>query len=200
MTYFDGLNTNEHERSIGTGSNEPLAVGFYDLVITRNVMKQNSEKAKDPQGKYIEVEFDVQNTNNRKYWEKFNIINKSQDAVRIGKEHFADLLKAVGITSLPAGELDEGDPIPDLNGRSVCGYLVIEKGSNGFADSNKCQKYLPSGSTEADYQAWYASKKGSAPAKGAVPEKKTWGAAAPAAEAAPVATQAIAMPSWKKKS
>lgn len=175
MAYFDGIKTQDYQRTIGTGSSDPLPLNFYELMITRNIMKQNSERAKDPQGKYIEVEFDVVSPhefNRRKYWEKFNIINKSQDAIRIGKEHFSDLLEAVGITELPAKDLAESNPLPELNGKSVCGYLVIEKGSNGFRDSNKCLKYLPIGSTQADYEAWYASKKGS---EGAA-DKKGWGA------------------------
>lgn len=198
MTYFDGLDTNQYERTVGTGSNDPLPVGFYELVITRNTLKKASERAKDTNGKYIEVEFDVQipaEFNRRKYWDKFNIINKSQEAVRIGKEQFSDLLKQVGITSLPAGELDESCPVPELLGRSVCAYLAIDKGQNGYNDSNKCLKYLPSGSTLADYEAWYASKKGAA--KTVVPEKKAWGAQPSAPAAQPEAKKAAP---WKKTS
>jgi len=199
MAYFDGLNTNEYERSIGSGGNEPLPVGFYEFVITRNQLKQASAKAKDPQGKYIEVEFNVvqpESMNKRKFWDKFNIINKSIDAVRIGKEQFSDLLKQVGITSLPAGELDEENPVPDLNDKFVCAYLSIEKGTNGYADSNKCLKYFPSGSTLATYEAWYASKKGEK--KAAAPAKASWGSQ----PAAPVAAQPVAAGAkpWARKS
>lgn len=198
MVYFDGLNTEEHERTVGTGSNEPLPVNFYEFVITRNVIKKNGDKAKDPNGKYIEVEFDVVSPaafNRRKYWEKFNIINKSQDATRIGKEHLSDLLVQAGIMSLPAGEMEDSNPIPALNGRSVCGYLVIEKGTNGYSDSNKCLKYLPSGSSIDDYNNWYASKKGGKPS-GAV-EKKGWGTQPAQAVASSQAEPKKTAP-WKK--
>ncbi len=197
MTYFDGLDTNQYERTIGSGGNEPLPVGFYEFVITRNQLKQATAKAKDPHGKYIEVEFDVQSPpelNRRKLWDKFNIINKSAEAVRIGKEQFSDLLKQVGITNLPAGELDENNPVPDLNGRSVCAYIAIEKGTNGYNDSNKVLKYLPSGSTIGDYEAWYATKKTAK--KGEIPERKSWGAAPVAATTQPEAKKAAP---WGKK-
>lgn len=188
MAYFDGMNTNDYERTIGASSSDPLPIGFYELIITRNIMKAT----KTGTGQYIEVEFDVvqpAELNRRKFWDKFNIINKSQDAQRIGREQFSDLLKQVGINNLPAGELDESCPVPDLNSRMVCAELGIDKGTNGYKDSNKCLKYMPSGSTKADYEAWYASKKGSKPAAGsAAPAKQIWGAQPQEAAAVPAAT------------
>lgn len=205
MTYFDGLNTNEYERTIGNGSNSPLPVGFYEFVVTRNIVKKATMKAKDPNGQYIEVEFDVvqpQEHNRRKIWNKFNIINKSQDAVRIGREQLADLLQQIGITNLPAGELDETNPVPDMNGRMVCAYIAIEPGTNGYQDSNKCLKYLPSGSTVADYEAWidaalHASKKGAA--KASVAERKAWGATAAVAQQEVAAQPVAGAKPWGRK-
>lgn len=175
MTTFEGLNTEEHERSIGNG-NSILPQGFYQLAVVRNMLKQNSDRAKDPQGKYVEVEFDVispQNFSRRKYWEKFNIVNKNSDAVRIGKEHLSDLVQALGITRLEGGTLEPSNPFPALMGKTVGAYLGVEKGSNGYADSNKCMKYLPAGSTQADYDAWVAGKKGNAAASGAT-TRQSW--------------------------
>lgn len=181
-----GFDTNEYERTIGTGSSDPLPVGFYGLVITRSVIKDT----KDGGGKYLEVEFDIAEPSqygNRKFWDKFNIFNKNTTAQKIGREHLSDLLKAIGLG---------GDAEPDdMLGASVNAYLLIEPGSGGYGPKNKCGKYLTTGTTEADYQAWYASKKGSAKA-GQVPERKAWGSApAAAAQAAPAAgTKAP----WKK--
>lgn len=188
-----GFDTNEYERTVGTGSSDPLPVGFYGLVITRSVIKDTKPDAQgNPTGgKYLEVEFDIaepSQCSNRKFWDKFNIFNKNSTAQKIGREHLSDLLKAIGLG---------GDAEPeDMVGASVNAYLLIEPASNGYGPKNKCGKYMASGTTEADYQAWYASKKGAAKA-GQVPERKAWGAApAATAQAAPAAGAKVAP--WKK--
>lgn len=181
-----GFDINEYERTVGGGGNNPLPVGFYGMVITRSVIKPT--KAGD--GKYLEVEFDITDPSdygNRKFWDKFNIFNKNPTAQKIGREQLSDLLKSLG--------LDGSAEPDDMVGASVNAYLLIEPPKDGWEAKNKCGKYLPTGTTEADYQTWYASKKGAA--KAAAPEKKAWGAAAPAADAEPAAK---ATPSWKKKS
>lgn len=181
-----GFDTNEYERTVGGGGSNPLPVGFYGMVITRSVIKDT--KAKD--GKYLEVEFDIaepSDYSNRKFWDKFNIFNASAKAQRIGREQLSDLLQAIGLS---------GDAEPDdMVGASVNAYLLIEPAKGDWEAKNKCGKYLPTGTTEADYQAWLAKAKGAA--KSAAPEKKAWGAATPAAAAEPAAKAA---PSWKKKS
>lgn len=182
-----GFDTSEYERTVGTGSREPLPIGFYNLVITRSVMKPT--KAGD--GKYLEVEFDIAapaEYGNRKFWDKLNIFNKNTVAQKIGREQLSDLLKAINLSG-------EADP-EDMVGASVNAYILIEPAKDGWEAKNKCGKYMPSGTTEEDYQAWFAQAKGAA--KAAAPEKKAWGAAAPAAAAEPAAKAAV--PSWKKKS
>ncbi len=181
-----GFDTNEYERTVGGGGANPLPVGFYGLVITHALIKAT----KDETGKYLEVEFDIAEPGdygNRKFWDKFNIFNKSATAQKIGREQLSDLLKAIG--------LDGSAEPEDMVGASVNAYLLIEPPSNGYSAKNKCGKYLPTGTTQADYDAWYASVKGAA--KAVAPEKKAWGATAPAATA--TAEPAKAVPSWKKK-
>lgn len=180
-----GFDTKEYERTVGGGGNNPLSVGFYGLVITRSVIKPT--KAGD--GKYLEVEFDITDPSdygNRKFWDKFNIFNKNPTAQKIGREQLSDLLKSLG--------LDGSAEPDDMVGASVNAYLLIDPPKDGWEAKNKCAKYLPTGTTEADYQAWFAQAKGAA--KAAAPEKKSWGAAAPAATAEPAAKAAV--PSWKK--
>lgn len=172
-----GFDTNEYERTVGTGSSEPLPIGFYGLVITRSIMKLTNDKT----GKYLEVEFDVVEPSehgNRKFWDRFNIFNNNATAQKIGREQLSDLLKSLG--------LDGSAEPEDMVGASVNAYLLIEPGSNGYGPKNKCGKYLPTGTTEADYQAWKAQAKGAAKA------------AAPVAQAAK-ATPAASVPSWKKQ-
>lgn len=178
MTYI-GLDATQYERSIGTGENTPLPAGFYQGTISRANLKDNKPTAKDPNGKYLEVEFDInlpEEFNNRKFWDKFNIINSNATAVKIGKEQLADLVQALGMTNL--GEAD------DLIGRACSFVLKVDPAKPPYGASNACLKYLSSNATQADYETWLASKKGGA---------KT----ATVAQAAAPAS-AAAKPAWKK--
>lgn len=193
MTYI-GLDTTQHERTIGSGGNTPLPSGFYSGIITRAELRDNKPTAKDPNGKYLEVEFDITSPSdfgNRKFWDKFNLVNSNAIAVKIGKEQLSDLAQALGMTNL--GDAEE------MIGKECSFVLSVKPAEGPYQASNNCMKYLPIGSTQADYDAWYAAKKGASKA-GQVPERKAWGApvAAPAAEAAaPAATGKKAAP-WKK--
>jgi hypothetical protein len=191
---FIGLDSTQFERTIGSGSDSPLPTGFYKAAITRAELKDNKPTAKDPNGKYLEVEFDINEPfeyGNRKFWDKFNLINSNPVAVKIGKEQLADLAQALGIAML--GDADE------LIGKSCALYLTVKPAQGQYSASNACMKYLPPEASEADYQAWYASKKGSRPVAGAAPERKAWGAAPAAAEAVPDAPATKAAAPWKKK-
>jgi len=201
MSNFDlsslGEDFTQYERTVGSGSSSPLPIGFYSGVITRADMKDTKpdQQGNPTYGKYLEIEFDITSPpehGNRKFWDKFNVVNKNQTAVKIAKEQLGDLLKALGFTTSPNTE--------QLIGHEVCMYLAIEPARGNFKESNKCLKYLPIGSTEEDYQSWYASKKGAAKAAvGTVPERKTWGA--PAATPTPAVASSTPKPavaSWKK--
>lgn len=185
MTFF----TVEGEgRTLGSGGGV-LPTGYYEGVIVRAELRDNKPTAKDPNGKYVEVEFDIQSPqdfSNRKMWDKFNLINQSETAVRIAKEQFEDLLLALGVKSIGTPE--------DLLNKFVGFYLEIDPGKNGYSDSNKVAKYLPSGSSEADYLAWIGAAKAAKKDNKGEP-KKSWGTAAPAA-AKPAA--AAGKPSWAK--
>lgn len=196
MSDFDlsslGEDFTQYERTVGEGGATTLPIGFYTGIITR----ANMNETKDGTGKYLEIEFDITSPSqfsNRKFWDKFNIINKNPTAVKIAKEQLADLLKALGFAHPPNTS--------EMEGREVAMYLGLypartdQKTGKTYSESNKCLKYLPADATEEDYHAWYASKKGNAN-KGVVPERKAFGAAAPAAQ--PAATGAPKA-SWKKK-
>ena len=196
MSSFDlsslGEDFTQYERTVGEGGATTLPTGFYRGIITRADMKDT----KDGAGKYLEIEYDITDPSefsNRKFWDKFNVVNSNPTAVRIAKEQLGDLLKALGFGHSPQTE--------DMVGREVALYLVVKpartdpKSGKTFSESNSCMKYLPVNCNEQDYHDWYASKKGNAN-KGVVPERKAFGAAAPASQ--PAATGAPKA-SWKTK-
>lgn len=189
MAYI-GLDATQYERTMGSGEKTPLPAGFYTGVITRAELRDNKSTAKDPNGKYLEVEFDItspQDHGNRKFWDKFNLVNSNAIAVKIGKEQLSDLAKSLGMDNL--GDADE------LLGKECAFVLSVQPAQGQYSASNSCMKYLPVNATQADYDAWYASKKGATKGASAAPERKSWGTEA----AAPAATATSTGAPWKKK-
>lgn len=184
MAYI-GLNTEEHECSAPTGGN-PLPAGIYTGVITRTQLKDT----KDETGKYLEVEFDISSPGeyvNRKFWDRFNIVNKSQKASQIGKEQLADLAKSSGITVLNEEE--------ELHGKEVAFVLKVKPPEGNFQASNECVKYWPVGTTLDQHEEWRGSGK-----KGVSAEKQAWGTGVATATSAVTAKPAAAKPApWGAK-
>ncbi len=187
MTYI-GLDTKEHERTAPTGGT-PLPAGMYHGVVTRTQLKDTKDKT----GMYLEVEFDITHPGefgNRKFWDRFNIQNKSAEATRIGKEQLSDLAKAAGLQVLSEDT--------DLHGKEVAMVLRVRPPKGEFQASNECDKYWPIGTSLADHEAWRGKKSGGvATATGAT--KQAWGAkGAPAAEAATAQPEAKKSAPWGK--
>lgn len=170
MVYI-GLNPSEHERTAPTGGN-PLPAGLYTGVITRTQLKDT----KDSTGKYLEVEFDISGPpefSNRKFWDRFNIINRNSDAIRIAKQQLGDLTIACGLESLTDDT--------DLHGKEVTLVLKVrpatknQDGSDKFQATNECQKYWPVGATLDDHNAWMKSSKKGGAVNAAPTQKPGWG-------------------------
>jgi hypothetical protein len=178
-----GLEADKFEKTAPTG-NSLLPAGLYHGIITRVQGKDTGDKT----GHYIEVEFDITFPSqfvNRKLWNKFNIVNDSEKAVRIGKENLSDLVLATGSKTLT--ESDE------LLGKEVAIIVRIKpehedpKTGKTYQASNATSKYWPVGTTIEHHQAWLksGSKKGvGAPIAAPVP---------------PTGTPASNAPSWKRK-
>jgi len=183
-----GIDTTQYERTSPTGNN-PLPPGVYVMTIVRVQQKDTNDK----QGVYEEVEFDVQappQFSNRKFWDRFNIVNKSQKARQIGIEGLADLAKACGINGIIHDD-------QELLGKTVQGRLIVKASDNPKypEPKNECRKYYPVG---VDADAEDAKKKGAAaPAQtAAAAAKPNWNNVGTPAAAAPAA--APVAPGWKK--
>lgn len=158
-----GLDTTQYERTTPQGG--PLPPSVYTMTVVRIQQKETNDK----QGVYEEVEFDVSSPaqfSNRKFWDRFNIINKSAKAQQIGREAIADLAKACGIN----GMLNDDQ---ELLGRTVQARLYVQPqkewtDKNGVLHpagelKNECRKYYPVG-VDADAEDEDARKKGGQPA------------------------------------
>lgn len=182
---------NQYKKTAPTGGGNPvLPAGFYSGIVTRVTLKNNSDRAKDPNGQYIEVEFDItspSNFSNRKMWQRFNTRNANQDSVRIGLRDLSDLVEALGFS----GEPNDTD---EMLGRECSFKLDVIPAKGEYQAKNVVKKYFATGATEDDYKAWLKSSNGSeAGAQPAAVEKPKWGGASQPAQETKAAT-----PSWKK--
>ncbi len=185
------LDTTQYERTAPQGG--PLPPGVYTMTVARVQQKETNDK----QGVYEEVEFDIsqpQQFSNRKFWDRFNIINKSPKAQQIGREAIADLAKACGIH----GVINDDQ---ELMGKTVQGRLIVKPSDNPqYPDpKNECRKYYPVG---VDADAEDKKTKGAAPVANqtaATGTKPNWNnAGTPAPAPAQVAPAGQAAAPWKR--
>ena len=194
------IRTGDYTRSSPEGT--PLPLGNYRGIPVKQTLQDLDN---DGQRLMLTIEFDItfpEEYSNRKFWDKFNLVNPSADAMRISKEALADLGAACGLA-----EINEAD---DLLNNEVQLELVVEKGKpykdkhtgtmRDGKDSNKCKKYWQLGvDIEAAKKAAKDQKGGSAPSAPAqsAPAKSTaaqkWGGQKPATATPPVAA-AVAKP------
>lgn len=194
------INTTETTRSIPSGT--PLPAGIYQGVIVKTGQKPTAAKNGNPAGMMVEVEFDISSPQEfasagRKFWDRFNILNASADAMRIGRECLADLALACGYEVLEDDEqmighevimklgIDPAKPYTNAQG------IVVEG-----KPQNRCLKYWVIGTNveEADRVAREAKKSAvvaqGSPASASAPRWPT--KAAP--QAAPASAPQVAAP------
>ncbi len=186
------INSSEYTRS--TPTRTPLPPGIYKGIITKTAQKDTGGSNGKAPGVMVEIEFDIthpEEFSNRKFWDRFNVVNQSEKARRISVEALADLTLACGLPVLMDDEellahevimelsIEKGKPYTNKQGQQVDGD-----------DQNKCEKYWHV-NTDLD-----AAKKAQKEQKAAAPAKASaatnvaqkWGAQKPAA--APVQAQA----------
>lgn len=184
-----GINTTEYEERSAPHAG-PLPAGVYTMTISRVQQK----RTKDNTGVYEEVEFDIVSPaqyGNRKFWDRFNIINKSAEAQKIGREGISDLGKACGIF----GVINDDQ---DLLGKTVQGRLIVKPSDNPQypEPKNECRKYYPVG---VDADAEDKKKKGEATAT-PTQAKNSWNnAGTPPAQQQAAQAPAQQTPPWGKK-
>jgi len=92
-------------------------------------------------GEYIKITMEVLDDggdgkfNGKKLWHNFNIVNPSEMAVRIGKGQLKRLCTILGIDELTDTAQLHGEPFGIVVG--------IQKGKDGYEDSNVVKKFLP---------------------------------------------------------
>lgn len=96
---FNASNVQIEER---TGNYGPLPAGEYEMMI----VKSDTRATKAGTGHYLECEMHVLGGefSGRRHWERFNLDNPNQQAVKIAQESLARLCNAIGATEVNDSE------------------------------------------------------------------------------------------------
>lgn len=129
MASLEGFNANEVEPNAGF---EPIPAGSYDVIITSSEMKVT----KNGQGKYLQIELQILSGpyQNRKLFDRLNLVNSNDTAVKIAKGTLSAICRAVGVmTPKDSAELH--------NRPLTCG-VKVRKDNNGNPQ-NEVSAYKP---------------------------------------------------------
>jgi hypothetical protein len=114
------------------GSYDPIPDGEYTLKALEAEEKATSAGT----GSYIKVKFEVVKGEftGRLIWQNFNVNNLSDKAQRIGRQQMVAWATACG-----KPDADDTDKLLD---KSFSAAVSIEKGTGGYADSNRIKAFL----------------------------------------------------------
>jgi len=125
MASFGTVNSNENRSEYAV-----LKAGLYHCEIIGGEVKTSGNN-----GTYVEFTFRVAEGDNvnRQLRARFNIVNASQEAARIGKQQLIGLADAVGI-------LDPCDTDPFI-GKHVIANVTIRPAHEQYGESNEIKGY-----------------------------------------------------------
>ena len=140
----------------GGGNYDPIPEGEYTL----QALEAEEKTTAKGDGKYIKVKFEVTKGEHesRLLWQNFNIVNPNEKAELIGRAQLSAWATACG--------RPDADDTDKLLERPFRASVVIEKGSNGYADSNKIKTFLFESESKAKAAPKAASAAKPAPAAG----------------------------------
>ena len=113
---------------------EPIPEDDYTLQIIRSEMKDT----KAGTGQYLELRLQVLDEpyTGRLIFERLNLINPNEVAVRIANRTFADICNAVGVLEVEDSE--------ELHGIEFSAHVVISEDDGGeYPPQNEVKKYYP---------------------------------------------------------
>jgi hypothetical protein len=112
---------------------EPIPKDEYEMHIIQTDMKDT--KAGD--GSFLECRIQILEEGDyqgRLLFERFNLVNPSEVAVRIAQRQLAQLCEAIGILSVEDSE--------ELHDIPFVGVVDIEAGKGDYGPQNRIKKYL----------------------------------------------------------
>lgn len=130
-----GFNPTEVQPDTGAGSAgtyDPFPPGEYVI----KALEAEEKATSRGDGTYIKVKFEVVKGTHagRLLWQNFNVTNPSPKAQQIGRQQLVAWAAACG-----RPDADDTDKLLDKPCRAE---VIIEKGTGGYADSNKIRAFL----------------------------------------------------------
>jgi hypothetical protein len=121
-------------RQIEPMSFDVLPAGEYEVCIAQTQMKPT----KDGHGQYLELELQVLDSpfQNRRLYDRLNLINASDQAVQIARGTLSSICRAVDVLT--------PDDSSQLHGKILRAKVVIAKSAE-YGDSNEIKAYKPRG-------------------------------------------------------
>lgn len=146
------FNSEEHEAP----DYEPLKPGVYIGRIVDSEWKDCSESAKDPNGKYIKLTFELdagQEGAGRMIWVNLNLVNKNEKAVAIAQGELSAITQACGKKVI--------NDTQELHGIPMKLKVAVKKDGRGpdYPDQNVIKGYKPAESSASSGEG-SSSKKG----------------------------------------
>ncbi len=113
---------------------DPIPPADYQLVMVDSVMQDTKDKT----GQYLNCEFVVVGGqyDGRKVWDRFNLVNKSQEAQRIAYEALGQLVRACGKQVIT-------DDSAELHGIPVIATVIFVPADGQWKAKNEIKKYAP---------------------------------------------------------
>lgn len=111
---------------------EVLPAGEYTCQIIRSEMKET----KAGTGMYLELRVQVLDDpyTGRLVFDRLNLVNPNETAVKIAQRALGDLCKALGLEESP-------DDSEELHGQEFIAVLSVEPETDSFPASNRVKKY-----------------------------------------------------------
>jgi len=112
--------------------------GDYKLMVTKTQVKETNAKT----GHYVSLEITITDGQyeNRKFFENVNFDNPNETATNMAKAFLKNICMAINIPGISDGDFTILENI-EFNAN-----VSIQKGKNGYDDSNKIRKFLDKGS------------------------------------------------------
>ena len=111
---------------------EPLAAGFYPMMITDSEMKDSKSG-----GQYLKLTIEVCDgqSKGRKVFSNLNLVNSNQTAVDIARRDLSSICHAVNVLT--------PQDTQELHYKPFVGKVKVSPAQNGYEASNDMAGYLP---------------------------------------------------------
>lgn len=132
MADLTGLNFDAREVEPNSGF-EPIPAGKYNVIITESEMV----KTKAGDGEFLKIALQIQggDYNGRMLWDRLNLNNPNEDAVKIARQSLSAICRAIGVVT-PKDSAD-------LHNKTLVAKVKLKARKDTGEPTNEIGGYLP---------------------------------------------------------